>query len=490
MNELLKLGILELNEKIRAKKITPLEITQAYIKQIEQVNPKINAMVEDNFINALKDAKTKTEELHLDPTLAETKKLYGIPFTSKEMFAIEGFLQTAGNVHQCTYRAQFTATIVQRCLDEGGILLGTSNVPEMGFWFETNNAVYGRTSNPYNLKKTAGGSTGGEAALIGSGCSTFGLGSDVGGSVRIPAFFCGIFGHKPTNRTIPHTGHYPHTQESLPKVTPENYTLTTSGPLAKKSRDLNVLMKIFAQPDQWDKVVTKKDWLLEPRTSMKGLKVYICPNPMIRLARRADQELQEEVLKSAKYLEQLGAKIIDFDSNFFAQSLKLWSIALSGDESKSFEDAASAMQGMNLSSEFLNLIKGQPRHSFPALVTVLLERTMTKLSMKKGDYRQVVDEQRRKLNEILGDDGILILPPHSRVAPNHNHVIITPFDFVYGGVFNGLGNPATAIPTGINSEGLPLGVQVVARHFHDHLTLGVAQVLEDAFGGWVPPKLA
>lgn len=490
MNEILKLGALELAEKIRQKKYSPLEVTKAYIAQTEKINPKVNAMVEDNFEDALIDATKKTEDLKKDPSLAEKQKLYGVPFTVKEMIAIEGFLRTAGNIHHKDKRADYTAPIVQRTLDQGAVLLGTSNVPELGFWFETSNAIYGTTSNPYNNKKTAGGSTGGEGALIGASCSVFGIGSDVGGSVRIPAFFCGVFGHKPTNRTIPFTGHFPHTPESLSRMASENYPLTSMGIMTRKSKDLDFLMRLYAEPDSWDKEVKKKDWLQQPRTAMKGLKVFICPNPTINFTRRVDSELQDEVLKSAKYLEQLGATLIELDQKFFSKSLKLWNAALTGDKSKTFEGNASALQGMNLTQELMNIAQGQPRHSFPALVTVFLERTMTKLAREKKDFSQELTQTKAALSEILGTDGVLLLPPHSRVAPDHSHVILTPFDFVYAGIFNALGVPATAVPTGLNPEGLPLGIQVIANHFQDHLALGVAQVLETAFGGWIPPKMA
>lgn len=488
MDEILRLGALELAAKIREKKYTPLEVTEAYIQRTKKMNPKINALVEDNFEGALADAKTKTDALKKDPSLAEKQKLYGVPFTVKEMIAIEGFLRTAGNIHHRERRADFTAPIVQRTLDEGAILLGTSNVPELGFWFETSNAVYGTTSNPYNYKKTAGGSTGGEGALIASSCSVFGLGSDVGGSVRIPAFFCGVFGHKPTNKTIPFTGHFPHTPESLSRMPTENYPLTTMGIMTRKASDLDFLMRLYSYPDQWDKEVTKKDWLKSPRTSLKGLRVFICPNPNIFLTRRVDGELQEAVTQTGRYLEQLGATLIDFDENFFSKSLKIWGSALTGEKNKTFEGKLSSSTGVNLTKEFINIIQGQARHTFPALATVLLERAMAKLSIEQKGVSNELEDMKRKFNDLLGDDGILIIPPHSRVAPDHRQVVMTPFDFVYAGIFNALQVPAVSIPTGLNKNGLPLGIQVVATPFNDHLTLGLAQVLEKAFGGWVPPK--
>lgn len=489
MDEILQLGALELAEKIRKKKYSPLEVTETYIAQVKKINPKINALVEENFEKATAEAIKKTDDLNKNPEVAEKQKLYGVTFTVKEMISVNGFLQTAGNIHHKNNRRDFTSPIVQRTLDEGAILLGTSNVPELGFWFETRNAVYGTTSNPYNYKKTAGGSSGGESALIGSACSAFGLGSDVGGSIRIPAFFCGIFGHKSTNKTIPITGHFPHTPDSVSRMLTACYPITCMGPIARQAKDLNFLLRLYMKPDSWDKEVTKKDWLQEPRTSLKGLKVFICPDPIISFTRRADTELQDSVLKSGKYLEKLGAELIDFDQKFFTKALKLWGAGLRGEKDKTFENSASATQGLNLTKEFLNIFKGQARHTLPALATVLAERTLSKLSVDRGSFSYELDKVRNDLNEILGSDGVLILPPHSRVAPDHGWVMSTPFDFSYAGIFNALGSPATAVPIGLNAAGMPLGVQVVANHFHDHLTLGVAQVLETAFGGWVPPKI-
>jgi fatty acid amide hydrolase 2 len=183
--------------------------------------------------------------------------LLGVPCTIKESFAVKGMPNCAGLLARRDHRAETTAPSVQRLIDAGAIPLGLTNISELTLWCESDNRVYGRSSTPYDSSSAAGGSSGGEGAAVGSGASPFGLGSDIAGSIRIPAFFCGVFGHKPSNGLVPHTGSYP-----VPHG--EAKRLLGFGPLARRAEDLMPVLRILSGPDGVGPLVTGEPQLGDP----------------------------------------------------------------------------------------------------------------------------------------------------------------------------------------------------------------------------------
>src|SRR6202011_2168840 len=171
--------------------------------------------------------------------------LLGVPFTVKESIAVRGMPNSAGLVARQGLASEDNAPAVQRLLDAGAIALGVTNTSELTLWIESNNRVYGQTSNPYDGTRTAGGSSGGEGAAVGSGGSPFGIASDIAGSIRIPAFFCGVFGHKPSAGLVPNSGLYP-------PAPGESGRMLGTGPLARRAEDLMPLLRIIAGPDGQD----------------------------------------------------------------------------------------------------------------------------------------------------------------------------------------------------------------------------------------------
>lgn len=491
--EILNLSAYDLAEKIRDGSFSVVDVIRTHIQRIEEVNPSLNALIEDNFANAIAEAEKKDKELSLlrqsgNSTLNKLKSekpLYGVPFTVKEMLAVENFKSTAGSIHHKESIPGFTSPLVQRILDQGGILLGTTNVPELGFWFETSNSVYGRTNNPYDKTRTSGGSSGGEAALIGAGASPFGLGSDIGGSIRVPAFFCGVFGHKPSSKALPLTGHFPYTTDEMKSLVASMYPFTTLGFLSRKATDLYPLLESSYGSDGIDPETKPKGWLKPRLQSFNGIKVYTLADPHIHLVRPTDLELRNTVTQSARYLEQLGAEIHSFPADFFKNAAMIWFAAIQSTKMGSFETKLSHGQGLNLFAELSKLVFKKSNYTLPSLLTVVAERLGGASKNKNAEkLLEELETMRSRLSDLLGQDGILLLPPHSRGAPKHSQVLMTPFDFVQCGIFTVLNMPATSIPTGLNEEGIPLGVQAVASPFCDHLCLSAAEELEKAFGGW------
>lgn len=486
MNELLKISASEIASRVAKKEVSPSEVLEAHIERIEQVNPALNAMVEDDFVRARKLAHEQTELLAKDNS--SLPPLFGVPFTVKEMFSYEGMKRTGGSIHHKNDVMNWDSTIVARMKKAGGIPLGTTNVPELGFWFESFNPVYGRTNNPYDLGRTCGGSSGGEGALLGAGATPLGLGSDIGGSIRMPAAFCGVFGHKPSRHLVPLTGHFPYALEEFKNLTGLKYPYTSMGPMSRKASDLYDMLQIMMGADDHDQETMKKPVLEERTQEWAGRKVLICPSPVFHRARSTDDEMAQVVRNCGKLFEELGAHVEELDPRFFVRGTELWFAALRSTKSKNlYETLMGPNEHLSIGKEVLKVALGRGDYTFPNLMVSLGEIFDT----RKKDFTEDLAEllkMKLTLDEKLGEDGILLIPPHPRVAPKHRAPLWSPFDFIYAGFFTTTGHPATVAPMGLNAEGLPLSIQIVARHMKDHLTLSCAEFLETTFGGWQPPQ--
>lgn len=486
MNELLKLSATEINKRVISKEVSPSEVLEAHISRIEQVNPQLNAMVEDDFLRARKRAKEQTEQIAKDNS--DLPIFFGVPFTVKEMFAYEGMKRTGGSIHYKHDVMKWDSTIVARMKQAGAIPMGTTNVPELGFWFECYNPVYGRTNNPYDLGRTCGGSSGGEGALLGAGASPLGLGSDIGGSIRMPASFCGVFGHKPTRYLLPLTGHFPFAPEDFTNtLVGPKYPFTSMGALTRKAEDLYPMMKVLMGSDGADQETMKNPLLAERSQKWRGRKVLICADPVFHKARGTDAEMMQAVKKCEDLFVGLGAQVEELNPRFFVRSVELWFAALKHSKSRHlYETLRGPNKHLSIGKELFRLAFGKGNYTFPNLMVSLGEMLDTGNNDLKEELHALA-KMKSDLEHKLGEGGILILPPHPRVAPKHRAPLWSPFDFIYTGIFTTLGLPATSIPMGLNEEGIPLGVQVVAGPMKDDLTLSCAELLENAFGGWQLP---
>ncbi|HZS36055.1 MAG TPA: amidase, partial [Polyangia bacterium] len=242
LNPLLTKSATELAASIRRRELSSRAVVEAHIARIVEVNPRLNAMVADRFTAARADADAADEAVRAGGDLPQ---FHGVPCSIKESIALAGMPLTSGLVARKAVTADGDATTVARLKRAGAIPLGVTNVSELCMWMETNNRVYGRTNNPYDPKRIVGGSSGGEGAIVGAGGTPFGLGADIGGSIRMPAFFNGVFGHKATGGLVPGTGQYP---------IAENQALRylTTGPLCRRAEDLMPLLRVLAGPDGFD----------------------------------------------------------------------------------------------------------------------------------------------------------------------------------------------------------------------------------------------
>lgn len=479
MNPLLLLSGSKLAEMIRKREVTSREVVEAHIAHAQKVNLIINAIVKDRFNQAQQEAK-KADRKTKRVAPEKLPPFHGVPCTIKESIQLTGMPHTSGLVARKKFRVRKDAPIVARLREAGAIPLGVTNTSELCMWMESYNRVYGRTNNPYNSKCTVGGSSGGEGAIIGAGGSPFGLGSDIGGSIRMPAFFNGIFGHKPTGGLLPHIGQFPPPENEAKRY-------ETAGPLCRRAEDLMPLMKILAGPAGRDR------WCIEMplgdpgRVNLKKLTVYdIEDNGYLDVS----DDLREAQRRVARVLKRLGAKVKKIKIEEFKKSFDIWASMLSQATKTSFRKwMGNGKKEVNPFAHLLLWLFRKSPHTLPAIILGAIEVIYDKNPKRIDEFVKKGKRLRDELVTMMGPNGIILYPSHVAPAPRHYKSLFPPFNWVYTAIFNVMEFPVTQVPLGLNKEGLPLGVQVAAIHGNDHVTIAVAMELEKAFGGWVPPPI-
>ncbi len=481
-SELLHAPAWQLAARIRAGDVSPVTVVDAHIARIQAVNPKINALVADRFDDARREARAAEAQVRVSADRDALPPLLGVPCTIKEFLAVRGMPQTAGIVRRRHVVAERDATVVARLRAAGAIVLGVSNVPEGGMWMETYNPIYGRTSNPWDVTRTSGGSSGGEAALVAASASPFGLGSDIAGSIRIPSSMCGVIGHKPSDLLVPNTGHWPDGGG-------ESERMLATGVIGRCVRDVELVLEQIAGPDGESAAIRT----LPPREpdDLRGLRVVpLTRNGHVRFA----PVMVNAVERAAAALAARGAEVIELDDarwrKLFGKSLATWLAGLSSaGDAQSFSELIAGGERIWLVPELLRILRGQARYAAATLGLVAIER-FTKPFEKRALAKALpIAELQAGLDDVLGPRGVILHPPYSRPAPRHTRPLLTPFDAVATALFSVAGLPGTAVPVGFDEHHLPVGVQILGRRGADRLTLACARALESAFGGWVPAPI-
>lgn len=470
-SEIIDMGACELGRAIARRDLSPVEVVDAHIAHIEAVNPTLNAVVATRFEAARAEAQAAESFLADNPS---PSPLYGVPCTVKDFLGCVGLPHTGGMLARKDHLATENATVVQRLQDAGAIILGNTNVPEGGLWMETDNLIYGRTHNPWRKGFSPGGSSGGEGAIIAAGGAPFGLGSDIGGSIRIPAAFCGTAGHKPSGRLVPNTGHYPGGDPGVGA-----YLVT--GPLARKVEDLRAVMDIIAGPDDLDPVCTPLPWTETTPTDLRDVVVY----PVETNGRaRVSKEMRQAIADSARALADRGARIEERPFPGMKKGFEIWASMMSEGANDHYDVVLGQGEAINVWQQLLKLPFRRANHTYHALLMTLADKLTGGLTAFAK--RRVADglALRAEFEDALGPNGVLLHPPYSRPAPRHHGAWRTPFDAACTALFNVMEFPCTHVPISTSRKGLPVGVQVIGRRGHDGLTLAVASALEDAFGGW------
>jgi amidase len=475
----------ELNAALQARQVSAVELTRDAIGRIERHDGKINAICVRDFDRALKAAHAADAAL----ARGERRPMLGIPLTVKESYNIAGLPTTWGFPQQKDFIAKEDALAITRIKDAGGIILGKTNVPMALADWQSYNEIYGTTNNPFDLARTPGGSSGGSSAALAAGYGPLSIGSDIGGSLRVPAFHCGIYAHKPTYALVPIRGH---TVPPLPPL-PFNRDLSVIGPMARGAADLTLLLDVMAGPDPLE---AGKAYRLElPKARHGALKDFrilvIDSDPLLP----TDKDVRGAIEKLAANLGKAGASVT-------RQSPLLPDFAAS---SRLYMRILNALFGAGLPSESHEAIKAGVAALKGDDMSLRAER-MRGLVLSHRDWL-VADGGRTRLraqwNELFkAFDAVIcpIMPTAAYVqdqSPEQEDRRINidgkdypyPDQLVWPGIATLPGLPSTAIPLGLNAQGLPLGVQIVGPYLEDRTPLMLAELIEREFGGFIPPKM-
>jgi len=469
MNDLTFLSALAMAEQIRRKEISPVELADAHLAKIERLNPTLNAFVQVDPERVRREARTSEEAVMAGLALGS---LHGVPISIKSSLAVAGYRWEAGTRLRQGYIAQEDAPLVARLRRAGAIVLGITNTPELLMAWETDNLLYGRTNSPWDLARTPGGSSGGEAAAIAAGMSAAGVGSDGGGSIRVPAHFSGICGLKPTPGRIPSTGHFPASGGPFAMI-------GVVGPMARTVADLKAMFEVMQGPDDGDACAAPVPVRWPRNEEVRHLRVgYFEDDGRTPVT----PEIRAAVRTAAEALRRSGFEVEPFRPEGLEETRLLWK--------KFFVKVG----GMLIRPMF----RGREQDISPTLRQFLewsdAEPELTGDSLLDAWFRR--DAVHGEFLQQMRRYPILLCPAAAVPAFRHGErswtidgQTVNYLDaWSYTEWFNLLGNPAAVVPVSHSAEGLPTGVQIVGRPWQEEEVLSVALQIENDCAAWrIPP---
>ncbi|XP_071649227.1 fatty-acid amide hydrolase 2 [Temnothorax longispinosus] len=474
-NKLLLESAVSLAEKIRTKEATSEEIVGAYIERCKEVNGLINAIVETRYSDAIEEAKAVDAMIEKCADLEKmkiTQPFLGVPFTTKDSNRVKGLIHSLGLPCRRNHRAKEDATAVRFLKEAGGILIATTNVPELNLWCESRNNLYGQTNNPYNITRTVGGSSGGEAAILSASGSPLSVSSDIGGSIRMPAFFNGLFGHKPSEGLTPMAGIGLREKDYVD-------TIAAVGPLCRKAEDLIPFMKVLVGPN-----VTKLK--LDEPVNVKNLKVFYQESSGDLRTSSINGTMRATLKKAVQHFKELTGSATKIKIPGSEYGYKLWRYCMSCEDINFKLNITDRKYVASASGEIYNLLTGNSQLTLAAIMKLIDEDILPRENAEWA--KSATAKAKQFLAEKLGDNGVLFYPSAPFPANYHYSAYLRPFNFSYWCLLNALRFPTCQVPLGLDEQGLPVGIQVVAAPYNDHICIAVAKELETAFGGWVPPS--
>jgi Asp-tRNA(Asn)/Glu-tRNA(Gln) amidotransferase A subunit family amidase len=470
MTDLTFLSAIEMARFVREKKISPVELAEAHLAKIERLNPKLNAFVQVDPDRVRRDAHDAEVAVARGSAIGP---LHGVPISIKSSIDVAGMKIESGTRLRTGNAATSDAPLVSRLRKAGAVVLGVTNTPELLMAWETDNVLHGRTNSPWDLARTPGGSSGGEAAAIASGMSAAGVGSDGGGSIRVPAHFSGICGLKPTPGRIPASGHFP------PSGGPFAF-IGVVGPMARTVPDLNLLFEVMQGPDDGDPSAAPVPLRPASQQEMKNLTVgYFEDDGRTPVA----PEIRGAVRKSAEALAHAGFRVEPFRPEGLEEARVLWKkffVKMGGMLIDPMFEGRERDTSPTL-KQFLQWSAAEPNLSGPAVLDAWIRR----------------DAVRTKILEQMRQYPILLCPPAAIPAFRHGErnwtiegKLVEYLDaWSYTEWFNLLGNPAAVVPVSCTDNGLPIGVQIVGRPWEEEQVLSVAAALESECGEWRCPPI-
>jgi len=471
----------ELLADLRAGTITSSDLTDLYIRRIERHDTKLNAVVVRDFEGARKAARAADQ--------GGSGALHGLPVTIKESFNVAGLGTTCGMPEWKSFVSKHDAPAWARLRDAGAVLLGKTNVPPMLADWQSANAIFGRTSNPWDLGRSPGGSSGGSAAALAAGLSALEVGSDIGGSIRVPAVFCGVYGHRPSETLLPKSGQFP-----LPPMPNSVTVMGVQGPMARSAEDLELALSILAGPDVGEDVAWRVELPGARRERLADFRVAVLP-PIPWLA--VDDRITGALEDVASRLGRLGATVKRAHPEGFGDLREHHLL---------YRSLLAAMTGARLDAE----TRAQRVAMWRTLDNDFGRATVRGLEANAGEYVLWIgkrEQYRAAWRAFFRDWDVLFAPAINVLAyphvdrpypPDESDMTLTldvngsavPYmhGLVYPGVSTLAGQPATAFPAGRSREGLPIGLQAIGPYLEDRTPIRFAALLAREIGGFVKPE--
>jgi Asp-tRNA(Asn)/Glu-tRNA(Gln) amidotransferase A subunit family amidase len=467
---LTSLSATEMAAAISNHEISSASLIEAHLERIARLNPQLNAFVHVDFDGARRQAQEADAALKSGRELGP---LHGVPISIKSSIDVAGWSCNCGSRLRASYVAEKDAVLVSRLRAAGAILLGNTNAPEFLMAYETDNLTSGRTSNPWDLNRTPGGSSGGEAAAIAARCSAGGVGSDGGGSIRVPAHYSGICGLKPTPGRIPATGHFPESAGPFA-------FLGVVGPMARTVGDLRLLFEVMAGPDDGDPMAAPAPVRFPAEAEVRQVRIgFFEEDDRIP----ATPETRAAVRKAANALRSTDHIVDEFHPEELKSVRRIWwnLFGRAGQVAMAPLYEGREAELSPILREFIGIVREQPRLTIDEFMDTLLTR----------------DAIRARFLRQMEKYSILLCPVCSVPAFVHGEReweidgrAVKYLDAMsYCQWFNALGNPAVVVAVGRSPEGLPIGVQVVGRPFEEEIVLAVAQEIESSCGNLLEPPL-
>jgi amidase len=469
--------------RLRSREVSSLELVETAIACIEAHDLKLNAVVVRDFERARAAARAADQALGR----GEQKPLLGVPITVKESFHVPGLPATWGIPGTEKMPVTDEAVAVTRLKEAGAIVLGKTNVPLMlGDW-QSYNAIYGVTNNPWDVSRTPGGSSGGSAAALAAGYVPLELGSDIGGSLRVPASFCGVFAHKPTYGLVPMRGAAP---PGVPELSVMSFVdLAVAGPMARCADDLMTGLDIIAGPDAPEAVAYRLELPPARHATLKDYRVLVLDeHPLLPTAREVQAELSsfaERLGKAGCKVGAPGPEMPDLAQMGIVFAKLLMSFLAADMPEKIYAGAVARAEAL----------RGNERDLASARLAgiALSHRNWVHVDRMRAG---LADQWRR----LFKDWDVVVCPVISTAAFPHDH---RPMDqrtidvdgrpvpyfdqFMWVSMATVTGSPATAMPVGMTASGLPVGAQIIGPYLGDRTTIDFAALAEREFGGFTPP---
>jgi amidase len=479
--ELAFLSATDLAQLIQRKQVSSFELTEYYIERIERFDEVLNAIVVRDFERALEAAKSSDESLARGDRLGP---LHGVPMTIKEAFDVAGLPTTWGVPEQRDNLAQNDATVVDHLKAAGAHFMGKTNVPLRLADWQSYNDIYGTTNNPWDTERSPGGSSGGSAAALAAGLTGLEFGSDIGGSIRNPSHFCGVYGHKPTYGIVSTLGHNPLGVVSAPD-------LNVVGPMGRSAEDLELALDVVAGPDRFRSAGWKLVLPQPKARTLRDLRVAIWPNED---SVPTSGEISDRVQEVADVLARAGAVVSD--------------LARPEISPRDIHDTYLSLLGsaglVNLPDEYYSTTQGWAAeldaNDESPLAVVTRGRVLDHRSWSDRDEART--NYRLRWRAFFESWDVVICPISATTAYEHDHrpklervltvdtVETSHYEhYFWVGLATVAYLPSTAFPTGLSSDGLPIGLQIIGPEYGDRTTIEVARLIAQELGGFqAPPR--